>query len=163
MRFSFSIKFDEKFDENEGVYACIDQAGLPAAIPEPPCLNRVGKDIEVVPENDDREFMGVEKVYFRYNRDDPSYQRELLAHTILNQIGVPTSRVAHASIELELTGSCNVNICAESQVFNMGIFQPLGGGIHETGTFLLRGVSPNSSEAGRLILMYIHQCVGFRR
>ena len=86
-RFSFSIKFDEKFDENEGVYACIDQTGSPAAIAEPPCLNRVGKDIEVVPENDDRAFMGVEKVYFRYNRDDPSYQRELLAHTILNQIG----------------------------------------------------------------------------
>ena len=122
-RFSFSIKFDEKFDENEGVYACIDQTGSPAAIPGPPCLNRVGKDIEVVPENDDRAFMGVEKVYFRYNRDDPSYQRELLAHTILNQIGVPTSRVAHASIELVLTGSCNVNICAANQVFNMGIFQ----------------------------------------
>lgn len=122
-RFSFSIKFDEKFDENEGVYACIDQTGSPAAIAEPPCLNRVGKDIEVVPENDDRAFMGVEKVYFRYNRDDPSYQRELLAHTILNQIGVPTSRVAHASIELVLTGLCNANICAANQVFNMGIFQ----------------------------------------
>jgi len=38
--------------------------------------------------------------------------------------------------------------------FNMGIFQPLGGGVHETGTFLLRGVSPNSSEAGRLIDEY---------
>lgn len=38
--------------------------------------------------------------------------------------------------------------------FNMGIFQPLGGGTHETGTFLLRGVSPNSSEAGRLIDEY---------
>ncbi|MDA0758683.1 MAG: CotH kinase family protein [Proteobacteria bacterium] len=122
-RFSFSIKFDEKFDENEGVYACIDQTGSPAAIAEPPCLNRVGKDIEVVPENDDRAFMGLEKVYFRYNRDDPSYQRELLAHTILNQIGVPTSRVAHASIELVLTGLCNANICAANQVFNMGIFQ----------------------------------------
>ena len=38
--------------------------------------------------------------------------------------------------------------------FNMGIFQPLGGGVHETGTFLLRGVSPNSTEAGRLIDEY---------
>ena len=38
--------------------------------------------------------------------------------------------------------------------FNMGIFQPLGGGIHETGMFLLRGVSPSSSEAGKLIDEY---------
>lgn len=38
--------------------------------------------------------------------------------------------------------------------FNMGIFQPLGGGVHETGTFLLRGISPNSTEAGRLIDEY---------
>ncbi len=35
--------------------------------------------------------------------------------------------------------------------FNFGIFQPLGGGVHETGTFLLRGISPNASETGRLI------------
>ena len=126
-RFSFAIKFDEKFDEDEGVYSCIDLTGSPAAVLGMPCLNRVGKDLDVVPENDDRTFMGVEKVYFRYNRDDPTYQRESLAHTILNQIGVPTSRVAHASIELVLTPECPVENCVfipeEIKVFNMGIFQ----------------------------------------
>ena len=126
-RFSFAIKFDEKFDEDEGVYSCIDLTGSPAAVSDMPCLNRVGKDLDVVPENDDRTFMGVEKVYFRYNRDDPTYQRESLAHTILNQIGVPTSRVAHASIELVLTPECPVENCVfipeEIKVFNMGIFQ----------------------------------------
>jgi hypothetical protein len=126
-RFSFAIKFDEKFDEDEGVYSCIDLTGSPAAVSDMPCLNRVGKDLDVVSENDDRTFMGVEKVYFRYNRDDPTYQRESLAHTILNQIGVPTSRVAHASIELVLTPECLVESCVfipeEIKVFNMGIFQ----------------------------------------
>ena len=126
-RFSFAVKFDEKFDEDEGVYSCIDLTGSPAAVSGMPCLNRVGKDLDVVQENDDRTFMGVEKIYFRYNRDDPTYQRESLAHTILNQIGVPTSRVAHASVELVLTPECPIESCVytpeETKVFNMGVFQ----------------------------------------
>ena len=126
-RFSFTIKFDEKFDEDEAVYSCIDLTGSPAAVPGMPCLNRVGKDLDDVVENDDRSFMGVEKVYFRYNRDDPSYQRESLAHTILNKIGVPTSRVTHASIELVLTPECPIESCVhipeDIEVFNMGVFQ----------------------------------------
>ena len=101
-RFSFSLKFDEKFDEDEGVYSCIDNSGFPAAVEGHPCWSRVGKDLAEVPENDDREFMGLEKIFFRYNRDDPSYQRELLAHDILNSYGIPLSRVAHANIELQL-------------------------------------------------------------
>ena len=126
-RFSFTIKFDEKFDEDEAVYSCIDLTGSPAAVPGMPCLNRVGKDLDDVAENDDRSFMGVEKVYFRYNRDDPTYQRELLAHTILNKIGVPTSRMTHASIELVLTPECPIESCVyipeDIEVFNMGVFQ----------------------------------------
>jgi hypothetical protein len=122
-RFSFAIKFDEKFDEDEGVYSCIDAAGSPAAVSGPPCENRVGNDLVEVVENDGRSFMGVEKVYFRYNRDDPSYQRELLAHTILNEIGVPTSRMSHASIELVLTGDGVYNNEPLPQSFNMGVFQ----------------------------------------
>lgn len=122
-RFSFAIKFDEKFDEDEGVYSCIDATGSPAAIPGPPCENRVGKDLLEIPENDDRTFMDMEKVYFRYNRDDPSYQRELLAHTILNNIGVPTSRMSHANIELVLTGDGSYNNEPLPQSFNMGVFQ----------------------------------------
>lgn len=51
-RFSFGIKFDEEFDEDEGVYACIDATGEPAAVEGAPCYLRVGKDHAEVPEND---------------------------------------------------------------------------------------------------------------
>ena len=122
-RFSFALKFDEKFDEDEGVYSCIDSTGEPAAIDGHPCWSRVGKDLEEVPENDDREFMGLEKIFFRYNRDDPSYQRELLAHDILNSFGVPLSRVSHANVELQIVGDGDYFGKALPVSFNMGVFQ----------------------------------------
>ena len=122
-RFSFSLKFDEKFDEDEGVYSCIDNSGQPAAVEGHPCWSRVGKDLEEVLENDDREFMGLEKIFFRYNRDDPSYQRELLAHDILNSIGVPLSRVAHANIELQIVGEGDYFGKPLPVSYNMGVFQ----------------------------------------
>ena len=122
-RFGFSLKFDEEFDEDESVYSCINAAGMPAAVDGHPCENRVGKDLDEVPENDDREFMGVEKLMFRFNRDDPSYQRELLAHDIINNIGIPASRVAHANIELEIVGNANLFGRPLPQTYNMGVFQ----------------------------------------
>jgi len=122
-RFSFSLKFDEKFDEDEGVYSCIDSSGEPAVVEGHPCWSRVGKDLEEVPENDDREFMGLEKIFFRYNRDDPSYQRELLAHDILNSIGVPLSRVAHANVELQIVGEGDYFGKPLPISYNMGVFQ----------------------------------------
>ena len=122
-RFSFGIKFDEEFDDNEGVYSCIDSTGAPGSVSGPPCYGRVGKDLDEVPENDGREFMDLEKIFFRYNRDDPSYQRELLAHDILNSIGVPTSRVAHANIELHIVGEGYFYGKPLPQSFNMGVFQ----------------------------------------
>ncbi|MBT5071435.1 MAG: hypothetical protein HOM60_04760 [Porticoccaceae bacterium] len=122
-RFSFGLKFDEKFDEDEGVYSCIDGNGDPASVVEYPCLNRVGMNHPEVADNDGREFMGVEKVFFRYNRDDPTYQRELLAHDVLNRIGVPASRVAHANVILEITGTGNLFGQPLPQTYNMGVFQ----------------------------------------
>ena len=122
-RFSFSLKFDEKFDEDEGVYSCIDNSGFPAAVEGHPCWSRVGKDLAEVPENDDREFMGLEKIFFRYNRDDPSYQRELLAHDILNSYGIPVSRVAHANIELVINGDGDYFGKTLPITYNMGVFQ----------------------------------------
>ncbi len=122
-RFSFTIKFDEEFDEDEGVYSCIDASGTPASIEGHPCYSRVGKDLEEVPSNDGREFMDLEKIFFRYNRDDPSYQRELLAHDILNTIGVPTSRVAHANVELKIVGEGSLFGRSLPQIYNMGVFQ----------------------------------------
>ncbi len=122
-RFSFTIKFDEEFDEDEGVYSCIDVSGTPASIEGHPCYSRVGKDLEEVPSNDGREFMDLEKIFFRYNRDDPSYQRELLAHDILNSIGVPTSRVAHANVDLKIVGEGSLFGRPLPQTYNMGVFQ----------------------------------------
>jgi hypothetical protein len=122
-RFSFGLKFDEEFDEDEGVYSCIDLTGEPAAVEAYPCLNRVGLDLAEVPENDGREFMDVEKLFFRYNRDDPTYQRELLAHDVLNNLGVPASRVAHANVILKIVGDGTLFGQPLPQTFNMGVFQ----------------------------------------
>jgi hypothetical protein len=122
-RFSFGLKFDEKFDEDEGVYSCIDVVGTAAAVSKHPCNNRVGKNLDEIPENDDRDFLTLEKLSFRFNRDDPSYQRELLAHDILNSVGVPSARASHAAIELSITGQGDFHGKSLPQSFNMGVFQ----------------------------------------
>ena len=123
-RFSFSVKFDEEFDEDESVYACIDANGNPAAVEGFPCLNIVGQNLPEFPDADKREFNDVEKLRFRYNRDDPSYQREVLAHQILNTAGVPAARAAHAQVELVITGNADQTLfdSALPQTFNLGIF-----------------------------------------
>ncbi|GAA5213575.1 CotH kinase family protein [Corallincola platygyrae] len=123
-RFHFSLKFDEKFDDDESVYACIDDAGNPAAVDNDHCSNRVSRDVPEVPENDDRTFMGVEKLYFKFNKDDPSYQREMLAHDVLNTAGVPTGRMAHASVELVITGTSSETLYGRQlpQTYHMGVF-----------------------------------------
>ncbi|UPW16889.1 CotH kinase family protein [Agarivorans sp. TSD2052] len=123
-RFHFSLKFDEEFDDDESVYACIDDDGEPAAVDNAHCSMRVGRDIPDVPDNDGREFNDVEKLYFKFNKDDPSYQREMLAHDLLNTAGIPTSRMAHASVELVLTGEQGDTLYGRSlpQRYNMGVF-----------------------------------------
>ena len=122
-RFSFGIKFDEEFDEDESVYSCINSAGQPAPVDGHPCNNRVGKNLAEIIENDGREFMDLDKVFFRFNRDDPSYQRELLAHDILNSIGVPASRVAHANITLRITGNGTFYGQSLPREYKLGVFQ----------------------------------------
>ena len=67
--------------------------------------------------------MGLEKIFFRYNRDDPSYQRELLAHDILNAYGIPMSRAAHAKVELQINGDGNYYGKTLPITYNMGVFQ----------------------------------------
>ena len=123
-RFSFSVKFDEEFDEDESVYACIDHNGNPAAVEGFPCLNIVGQDLAEYPEADGREFMDVEKLRFRFNRDDPSYQREVLAHELLNAVGIPAARAAHAQVDLVVTGTPDQSLfdAPLPQTFNMGVF-----------------------------------------
>jgi hypothetical protein len=123
-RFHFSLKFSEKFDEDESVYACIDSAGNPAAVSGNPCWKRVSLDHPEVLENDDRELKGIEKLNFKFNKDDPSYARELLSHDILTQIGVPTSRMAYAAIELVITGDSGEKLFNRNlpQTYNMGVY-----------------------------------------
>ena len=124
-RFSFAIKFDEKFDEDESVYACIDANGTPVSVgPDLPCLGIIGQNIPEYPEADDRTFMGVEKLRFRFNRDDPSYQREVLTHQLLNKIGVPVARATHAQVEFVITGAVGQTLYGQAlpQTYNMGVF-----------------------------------------
>ena len=123
-RFAFSIKFDEEFDEDESVYACIDANGTPAAVSGEPCYDIVGQDLPEYPEADGREFMDVEKLRFRFNRDDPTYQREVLAHELLNAAGVPAARATHAQVHLVITGTEGQTLynSALPQTFNMGVF-----------------------------------------
>ncbi len=123
-RFSFSVKFDEEFDEDESVYACIDHNGNPAAVEGFPCLNIVSQDLPEYPDADGREFMDVEKLRFRFNRDDPSYQREVLAHELLDSAGVPVARAAHARVDLVVTGTSEQELFGAPlpQSFNMGVF-----------------------------------------
>ena len=122
-RFSFSLKFDEEFDEDESVYSCIDNSGNPAAVSGFPCNGRVGKNLLDIPDNDGRKFLGLEKLIFRFNRDDPSYQRELLAHDILNTTGVPAARAAHGRVQLRLVGDGSFNGVELPVEFNLGVFQ----------------------------------------
>lgn len=123
-RFHFSLKFDEKFDDDESVYACIDANGDPAAVSTNACYNRVALNHPEVPTNDDRSLKGVEKLYFKFNKDDPSYARELLSHDILNQVGVPTSRMAYAAVEFLITGQAEEMLFNKPlpQSYNMGVY-----------------------------------------
>lgn len=123
-RFGFSIKFDEEFDEDESVYSCIDYNGVPTAVEGFPCKGIVGQDVPDYPDADGREFMDVEKIRFRFNRDDPTYQREVLTHELLNDIGIPAARATHAKVELVVTGDSDQRLFDQPlpQSFNMGVF-----------------------------------------
>lgn len=123
-RFAFSIKFDEEFDEDESVYACIDFNGMPAAVSGEPCYDIVGQNLSDYPEADGREFMDIDKLRFRFNRDDPTYQREVLAHELLNAAGVPAARAVHAQVALTITGTEDQTLYQAPlpQTFNMGVF-----------------------------------------
>ncbi|MFT6550445.1 MAG: hypothetical protein ACJA1I_000472 [Zhongshania marina] len=123
-RFHFSLKFSEKFNDDEGVYACIDASGNPAAVSGAPCWKRVSLDHPEIPENDDRTLKGIEKLNFKFNKDDPTYARELLSHDILTQIGAPTSRMAYAAIEIVITGEAGQKLFNKllPQTHKMGIY-----------------------------------------
>ena len=124
MRFSFSIKFDEEFEDDESVYGCIDEDGVLAKIDTNACNNLLAKEIPEFKDADGREFKGIEKIRLRYNRDDPSYQREVLAHEILYKSGVPTARATHAAVEFVIVGEEGDTLYGQSlpKTYNMGVF-----------------------------------------
>jgi hypothetical protein len=68
--------------------------------------------------------MDVEKIRFRFNRADPTYQREVLTHELLNDIGIPAARATHAKVELVVIGGSDQRLFGQPlpQSFNMGVF-----------------------------------------
>lgn len=124
-RFHFNIKFDETFEDDESVYACIDEEGNPAAINNDSCWNRLVSDVPAIEENDGRTFMGVESFALKMNKDDPTYIRETLAHTILQDNNASAGRSAHASLELVIEPTETVTqLYGEDlpQTHHMGVF-----------------------------------------
>ena len=124
MRFSFSIKFDEEFEDDESVYGCINDNGELAYVDNKACNSILAQEIPEFKDADGREFKGIEKIRLRYNRDDPSYQREVLAHEILYRSGVPTARATHAAVEFLIVGDDDETLYGQSlpQTYNMGVF-----------------------------------------
>jgi hypothetical protein len=124
-RFHINLKFDEDFSGDESAYACIDSAGMPAAVNGAPCESRVADDIAPVPANKDRTFMGLESLALKFNKDDPSYLREALAYAVLNDRGVPSGRAVHATLELVITAGSRVSSLfgrALPQTYQMGVY-----------------------------------------
>lgn len=102
-RFHINLKFDETFEDDESVYACIDAEGNPARVDSDQCRNRIATNIPPVVENDGRTFMGVESVALKMNKDDPTHIREALAHTLLQDNGAAAGRATHVVLELVIT------------------------------------------------------------
>lgn len=124
-RFHFNLKFDETFEEDESVYACIDEEGNPAAIDTDACLNRLASDVPAIEENDDRSFMGVESFALKMNKDDPTYIREALSHTLLQDNHAGAGRAAHASLELVIEPTESITQLYGKplpQTHHMGVF-----------------------------------------
>lgn len=124
-RFHFNIKFDEDFSEDESVYSCINEAGEVAPWFLDGCGGRVAKDIPEIPENKDRTFWGLESFALKFNKDDPSYIRESLAHTILNDAGVVAGRTTHVALELVIVAGDGITELFERplpQTYQMGVY-----------------------------------------
>ncbi|MGC4001605.1 MAG: CotH kinase family protein [Anaeromyxobacter sp.] len=124
-RFHLNLKFDETFDGDESVYACIDANGQPTASWAGNCSGLIADDVPEVAANKDRTFMGLEAVALKYNKDDPTYVREALAYTVLRDSGVPAARAVHTTLELVVTATARnpwLNNRALPQTTQMGVF-----------------------------------------
>ena len=75
-----------------------------------------------VPENDDREFMGLEKIFLDIT-EMILHTKRAFGHDILNSYGIPLSRVAHANIELVINGDGDYFGKTLPITYNMGVFQ----------------------------------------
>ena len=101
----FSIKFDETFDGDESVYACVDEGGEPASVADWPCLGRVSQDIPTMHDNDGRQYRALESLILRFNKTDPTYTHEWLAHDLLARMGVPVPEMSHATLTVRVVSS----------------------------------------------------------
>jgi hypothetical protein len=84
VRVHFKIKFNEKFDDDESAYG-------------PP-----SQDLSEKPGNKGRTFRGVRGLNLRFNKNDPSYMRELVSYDLFRRVGVHTWRQAYAKFYLQI-------------------------------------------------------------
>ena len=75
---------------------------------------------------------------------DPGYER--VTRVKVSPENLPAYLQAGAELEAAIQ--------SEGHDFNLGIMVALGGGSYETGTYLVRGVSRNGSEVGKLVDEY---------
>ncbi|MDH3589397.1 MAG: CotH kinase family protein [Gammaproteobacteria bacterium] len=83
-RVHFRIKFNEQFQDSEGVY------GLPS------------KEIATVVENKNRDFRSVRSLNLKYNNNDSTYTREVFSYDLFNRFGVETLRQAYTGLYIKI-------------------------------------------------------------
>ena len=84
VRAHFKIKFNEQFNEDEGAYG-------------PPSMD--------VPENTSykgRTFRGVRGLNLKFNKNDPTYMREVFSYDLFRRVGVHAPRQAYAKLYIQI-------------------------------------------------------------
>ncbi|MBN1960606.1 MAG: CotH kinase family protein [Deltaproteobacteria bacterium] len=133
-RFHYNIKFDETFNEDESIFACVDDQLQPAKVDGWLCYNRIADDVPLFEFDNDgnqiskRKYRGLDSLQLKYNNADQSYIREILSYAILNNRNVLTSRGAFASLQVVITPTANNTELYGRQLpitYEMGVFSML--------------------------------------
>ncbi|MBT8135682.1 MAG: CotH kinase family protein [Gammaproteobacteria bacterium] len=83
-RVHFRIKFNEQFQDSESVY------GLPS------------QEVPTLVENKNRDFRSVRSLNLKYNKNDPTYVREVYSYDLLNRFGAMTLRQAYTRLHIKI-------------------------------------------------------------
>lgn len=84
VRAHFKIKFNEQFDEDESAYG-------------PP-----SKDIPEQSLYKGRTFRGVRSLNLKFNKNDPTYMREVFSYDLFRRVGVHTLRQAYTRLYIQI-------------------------------------------------------------